>query len=119
MKVHRRKIFRVRRYLAVLACTVSILALPAIASARPSPADPPTQAQSTVFHPSPSERVTDYRAPDWYSAPEPTVNVTKQYDGRALSIALAGSALLVALLGGAYVLVRLHGFSRTPASRVS
>jgi hypothetical protein len=125
--------FRYRRYVAVLACAASMLAVPALASARPMPADQPTSAIGAsfapservtnslpAFHPSASERVTDYQAPASFSQPTSTVTIVKHsYDGRTLAIALSGAALLVALLGSGYVLVRMHGIRQTPAGGIS
>lgn len=134
MKSRSRRLFRYRRHVAVLACAAAMLALPALATARP--ADEPAVASqpasssfapservtnaAPAFHPSASERVTDYRAPAFYSQPTETVTVVKHsYDGRTLAIALSGAALLVALLGSGYVLVRLHGLRQTPAGGIS
>ncbi|HEX8857216.1 MAG TPA: hypothetical protein VF752_16600 [Thermoleophilaceae bacterium] len=136
MKSHRR-LFRFRRSAIALAC-VGALAVPSLASARPidepltapslSPAvhahpkfSPSERVTNTppAFHPSASERVTDYKAPASFSEPTSTVTVVKQSDGRALSIALSGAALLIALMGGGYVLVRMHGLRQTPAGGIS
>jgi hypothetical protein len=145
VKSRRRSLFRYRIHVAVLACTASMLALPALASARPIPGDPPASPSAIssgvhahplnsstfapservtnsppAFHPSASERVTDYKAPASFSQPSSTVTVVKKSDdGRALAIALSGAALLVALMGSGYVLVRLHGLRQTPAGGIS
>lgn len=104
MKSHRRSHLRRFRRLAVaLACTAALLALPAVASARVAPPDPPVSHHTSA----PAD-----------ASPSP-VTIVKKDDGRTLSIVLASAALGVSLCGAGYVVIRARGFSQIQPGRAS
>jgi hypothetical protein len=102
MQVKRRVSHRVRRSVAVGIALLALLALPAIASARP------------FDEPSPNSVAP---VPSVSSSPPPASTAARDPSGYTLSIALAGTALVVAILGSGYVVIRLRGSQRRTVSQ--
>lgn len=102
MKLHRRNTRRIRRAAVAMACVAALLALPAVSSARISPADPPAPQQTSAPAQSPT-----------------VVTVVKKDDGRTLAIVLSSTALGIALLASGYAAARTHGLRGTQPGSAS